>query len=180
MSIYTNAATDTCDEAQAYVRAVLDLVGTEDPMAILRSTPRLLEGLVTSLDAERLAAPEAPGKWSIVEVLQHLADAELVWGYRLRKALAEERPALEGYDQDLWADRLRYAEVDPRRAVGDFRTLRAANLRLLLRSPEEDLDRGSVHAERGEESVRHMIRLYAGHDLVHRNQIERILAQQGS
>lgn len=108
-------------------------------------------------------------------VLEHLADSELVWGYRLRKVLAEDRPELTGFDQDLWADRLGYDSADSEAALSMFAALRSANLRLLSRAPQGDLDRVGIHDERGEESVEHMIRLYAGHDLVHRRQLERIV-----
>ena len=110
-----------------------------------------------------------------MSVLQHLADSELVWGYRLRRLLAEDRPALTGFDQDLWASRLGYAAADRDQALAMFGVLREANLRLLAQASPEDLDRVAVHAERGEESARHMIRLYAGHDLVHRRQLQRVV-----
>ncbi len=79
-----------------------------------------------------------------------------------------------GYDQDLWAERLGYDEADADQALEDFGLLRQANLRLLARASDEDLKRVGVHAERGAESVEHMIRLYAGHDLLHLEQIARI------
>jgi len=90
--------------------------------------------------------------------------------------LAHDRPAITGYDQDAWAARLRYAEAPLEPALADFEAARAANLRLLARVPESDRERIGVHAERGEESVAHMIRMYAGHDVLHIRQIERILA----
>jgi len=123
----------------------------------------------------QLRTPEAQGKWSVVALLQHWADSELVWGYRLRRVLAEDRPQLTGFDQDLWAERLRYADVDREMALRMFTAIRKANLQLLRRSSAQDLDREGVHVERGPESVRHMVRLYAGHDLVHRRQLERII-----
>jgi len=88
--------------------------------------------------------------------------------------LAHDRPAITGYDQDLWATRLRYEDADPRQAIQDFTVLRQANLRLLARVSDGDLTRVGIHAERGEESVAHLIRLYAGHDILHLQQIARI------
>ena len=88
--------------------------------------------------------------------------------------LAHDRPTITGYDQDLWAARLRYDEADPEQAIHEFSVLRQANLRLLARASASDLMRVGVHAERGEESVAHMIRLYAGHDVLHLRQIERV------
>jgi hypothetical protein len=133
-----------------------------------------LRRLVAALDARQLATPEAPGKWSIVEVVQHLADTEIVYGYRLRATVAENRPALAGYDQDAWATRLHYRDVALEDALGQLTALRTANLRWLGTLSPEERCRVGIHAERGEESVEHGLLLLAGHDLVHRRQIERI------
>jgi hypothetical protein len=174
MSVFSNPAGRSLEHATAYTAAVLDLVGTTDPLSILHDTPSALRRGIDGLDSGQLSRPETAGKWSIVQVLQHLADSELVWGYRLRMVLAHDRPAITGYDQDLWATRLRYDDADPHQAIQEFSVLRQANLRLLVRASASDLVRVGLHAERGEESVAHMIRLYAGHDVLHLNQIARI------
>jgi hypothetical protein len=112
--------------------------------------------------------------------MQHLADSELVWGYRLRMVLSHDRPPLTGYDQDLWADRLGYRDADAQEALNCFGVLRRVNLRLLDRATAADLQRVGVHAERGEERLDHMVRLYAGHDLLHLRQVDRIRAALSS
>jgi hypothetical protein len=76
----------------------------------------------------------------------------------------------------LWAERLHYDEADPSEALELFGVLRPANLRLLERASPADLKRVGVHVERGEESLKHLRRLYAGHDLLHLGQIERVRA----
>lgn len=174
MSVFTNSASKSREQATAYTAAVLDLLGTKDPLHVLRSTDGALRQSVGGLSERQIAEPEAAGKWSIRQVMQHLADSELVWGYRLRMVLAHDRPPIVGYDQDLWADRLHYSEANVQQALQVFGVLRLANLWLLERASSQDLDRVGVHSERGEESVRHMIRLYAGHDLLHLRQIDRI------
>jgi len=174
MSIFTNSAERSVEEATDYTRAVLGLLGDRDPFDVLRATPAEVRRLVAAVSPELLAAPEAPGKWSIRMVVQHLADSELVWGWRLRLVLGQDRPPITGYDQDAWAERLRYDAVPIEDSLADFEQVRSANLRLLTRVPETDRARVGVHAERGEESVAHMIRLYAGHDTLHLRQIERI------
>ena len=175
MSVFTNPAGRSIEHAREYVRAVLGLLGDRDPFEVLRATPAALQRTIEERTSEEIRTPEAPGKWAVREVIQHLADSDLVWGWRVRLILSQDRPPLTGYDQDSWADRLGYAESDPREAFEAFRVLRRANLRLVERASPEDLRRVGVHAERGDESLEHLIRLYAGHDILHLRQIERIL-----
>jgi hypothetical protein len=174
MSVFTNAASSTPAETAAYVSAVLGLIEGQEPLAVLRKTSRWLAGVVEELDPRAVCLPEAPGKWSINEVVQHLADSELVFGWRIRLVLAHDRPAITGYDQDRWAERLRYADGNPQEAIERFAVIRRSNLKLLERASAADLQRVGVHAERGEETLAHIIRLYAGHDLLHVRQVERI------
>lgn len=178
MSVFTNSASSTPDEIKAYVSAVLGLIEGRDPLDVLRATPSLFNAALDQLGSADVRRPEAPGKWSVNEVLQHMADSELVFGWRIRLLLAHDRPAITGYDQDRWAERLRYAEGDPRDAMERFTVQRRANLRLLERASPDDLKRVGVHAERGEETLAHIIRLYAGHDLLHVRQIDRIRSGQ--
>src|SRR5215207_9663114 len=135
-----------------------------------------LDGRLREAPDPVLRSPEAPGKWSVVQVIQHLADSDLVAGYRTRMMLSVDRPALPGYDQDRWADGFHYDRVPLAQAVNQLRALRAANLHLWKQLTPEQLDRVGLHAERGSESVEHLLRLMGAHDLVHRRQIERILS----
>ena len=176
MSVYSNPASSAPAETAAYVAALLELLGDSDPVAILEKTPADLQRFLDTVPAEIITRPEAPGKWSIREVVQHLADSELVGGFRLRMVLAHDRPRLTGYDQDLWASRLAYTDVDVRDAFEQFAALRRGNVRLWRGLTPADLARVGVHGERGEESLEHMRRLYAGHDLLHLKQLERIRA----
>jgi hypothetical protein len=179
MSVFSNRADAAAEQAPAYIDAVLGLLGDRDPVSVLASTVAFCVQRTAGLGKAELRTPEAPGKWSVVALLQHWADSELVWGYRLRRVLAEDRPELTGFDQDLWAQRLGYADADWDGALSMFAALREANLRLLEGATPQDLEREGVHVERGPESVRHMMRLYAGHDLAHRRQLERIIRAIG-
>lgn len=174
MSVFTNPATGAAEHAAAYTSAVLELLGDREPTAVLRETPMALPRAVEGLSPQQLREPERPGKWSIGQILQHLADSEVVWAWRMRLILAQDRPRLTGYDQDLWAERLHYDEADSSDAVELFAVLRSANLRLIERASPADLKRVGVHVERGEERLDHLCRLYAGHDLLHLRQIERV------
>jgi uncharacterized damage-inducible protein DinB len=174
MSVFTNPATGAAEHATAYVRAVLQLLGDREPMDVLRDMPAALPRATEGLSPRQLRQPECPGKWSISQILQHLADSEVVWAWRLRLILAQDRPPLTGYDQDRWAERLHYDDADPSDAIELFTVLRRASLRLLKRASLADLNRVGVHVERGEESLAHLRQLYTGHDLLHLRQIERV------
>lgn len=174
MSVFSNPASGAAEQAAEYIEAVLGLVEGRDALQVLRETPEFVRGFAEGLPPAVLGIPESPGKWSMAAVVQHLADTEVVWAWRIRLVLAENRPVVTGFDQDLWAERLGYDEVDMGRALSVFDALRGSTLRLLERASPEDMRRVGLHVERGEESVAHMIRLNAGHDLLHRNQLERI------
>jgi len=174
MSIFTNRIGDAATEAGQYTAAILGLVGDRDPMSVFTTTEANLRRAVAGLTSQQLARPEADGKWSIAQVVQHVADSDLVWGWRLRLVLAQDRPTITGYDQDRWAERLRYDLANVDEAIDQFRVLRTGNLRLIARATPAEREHVGVHSERGEESVAHMVKMYAGHDLLHLNQIERI------
>ncbi len=174
MSIFSNKFDAAADEADAYIEAVLGLVGDRDPIEILEELPQAVADIVRGMTEHELGVPEAEGKWSGVELLAHLADSELVWGYRLRMVLAEAGPVLTGYDQDRWVKYLKYKDRDFAILLEELGFQRRGNLRLLKSLSSEELDRSGRHSERGSESVRHMVHLYAGHDLVHRKQLHRI------
>ncbi len=180
MSEFSNASSSTPDDISAYVESLLGLLGDRDPFEVLRETPDAVRLAVRGLTDAQLSTPERDGKWSVRQVVQHVADAELVGSFRYRMALAHDGPSLPGYDQNAWARALRYEHAAIEDAVGDFARLRQANLRLLTRTTPVERARVVRHAERGDESITQMIRLYAGHDLVHRKQITRIRAAIGA
>jgi hypothetical protein len=180
MSVFTNPSSATPEEADAYIAAVLELLGDRDPVDVLAATPSALRKVVSELTGASLLAPEAEGKWSIRDVFRHLADSEIAWSWRLRLMLAQDRPRLTGWDQDAWAAALLYGDADAAEALETFDILRRENVRLLRGVPDEALDRIALHEERGEESVRFMTKLFAGHDLLHLRQIARIRRAVGT
>ena len=175
MSNLSNPATGAGGTAADYTRAILDLLGDRDPIDILRASAVRLRERVSATDGSLLLTPEAEGKWSVVEIVRHLADSEIAWAWRLRLVLAEDEPQLTPYDQDAWATRLGYRRETFEDAMELFEVNRSANLRLLDRLAEADYERTGVHLERGAQSVRHMIAMQAGHDLAHLRQVDRVL-----
>jgi len=174
MSVLTGSSASAVVQAGAYTSALLELLGNRDPLDVLRTTPAAISVVVSGLTSAQIETPERPGKWSIRHVVQHLGDAEMVVGVRLRLVLAEDRPPLIAYDQDIWADRLRYSEVPFADALEQFTQIRRANLRLWVGLTEADQTRVGIHTERGEESLGFMRNIHAGHDLAHLRQLSRI------
>jgi uncharacterized damage-inducible protein DinB len=161
--------------ATAYTTALLTVLGDRDPIEVLEQLLPWLTARVSSLDDATLRRPEMPGKWSVMEVIQHLADSDLVFGYRLRMMVTEDRPAIPGYDQDAWARTFRYRDVPLATALDQLRGQRIANIAVLRGLTPAQLAREGLHSERGAESAGFLLRLMAAHDLVHRRQIDRIL-----
>jgi len=178
-SVFSNPAGRAEAAAHAYVTALLDLLGDRDPLAVLDELLPALRDLLDGLDGTALRQPEAPGTWSILQVLEHLADQETVNAVRFRSVVAEDEPALRGYDQDQWAARLRYGVADAATVLDELAALRGRTLRLLRSLTPAEHGRVGHHSERGAESVAHLLRLAAGHDLVHRRQIARIRTAVG-
>ncbi len=89
--------------------------------------------------------------------------------------LATDGPDIIGVDQDAWAERLRYSDIATPLSLAPYTSLRTWNLHLYESATDEELQRFGVHSERGKETVAHIIRLYAGHDILHQRQITRIL-----
>ena len=177
---FSNPAGRAEEAATGYVRALLDLLGTRDPIQVLGELLPWVAARTRGFDDATLRRPEKPGKWSVIEVIQHLADSDLVAGFRTRMVLSEDRPALPGYDQDRWASEFRYRDVGLAQALDQLRGLRTANLYLWKNLSPAQLERVGLHSERGPESAGHILRLMAAHDLVHRQQIDRILMAVGA
>jgi hypothetical protein len=161
-----------------YRARVLGYLGARDPLRVLQETPRGLERLTGSKPRAVLIGRPAAGKWSVVEIVAHLADAELAFGWRIRSMLASPGVSLQWWDEDEWSRRLAYRKVPLRRSLATFRALRAANLALLRRVPRGSVGAAyGVHDKRGRQTVRDFVVLEAAHDLNHLLQIRGLLAR---
>ena len=157
----------------SYIDSLLAYLGDRDPLESFAETPADLRNATSGLSETQLQTPEAPDKWSVLNVVQHLGHSELAVGLRYRMVLSEVAPPLHAMDQDHWVD------VSLAEALEDFDALRAVNLRLLRRVTGSQWQRHGVHNERGKETLAFMVRLYAAHDRYHLHQIQRILDAQG-
>ena len=122
----------------------------------------------------KLTAKPFPGKWSACEIVHHLADSESISAIRLRRLLAEDRPVIQGYDQEEYARRLRYNERDMTPALATFRGVRAATVPLLRKMSDEDWQRHGWHTESGLYSAETWLQIYAVHAHNHAAQIRRL------
>jgi hypothetical protein len=161
-----------------YRARVLGYLGKRDPLRVQAATAARLERLIKGAPGRVLARRPAPGKWSIVEILAHLADAELAMGWRLRNMLATPGVALAWWDEYLWSEKCGYARIPPRQSLATFRALRAGNLALLRSIPRRAWrSRFGVHAKRGRQTIADFVEMEAAHDLNHILQIQRLLAR---
>lgn len=164
------------DSAQ-YLERIAGLAQNKDPLEIQANTAPVLAALIQPVAEVRLQRRPASDKWSVIEIIAHLAEDELVASWRYRQMLEHPGCSLTGFDQDKWAAYGRYEEWSSHEALDMFRLLRNANLRMLRSlTPEEWLCFGE-HAERGRIDVRSLAFHMAGHDLNHLNQIRVLLAQ---
>ena len=149
-----------------------EALGDKDPILVMATTPDRLRKAVKGLTEKQLEKQPLPGKWSIKEIVAHLADSEVILGSRYRLVAAHDRPVLVGYDQDAFVLMLGVANTTTADLLDDFALARAVNLGLLDRLPTESLVRVGLHSERGEESILQMLEMYAGHDLHNLRQVE--------
>lgn len=140
--------------------------------AILAATPEAIRSLLDEIGAVNVSTRPAPGKWSAAEIACHLADCELVFGFRLRQTLAEDRPTIQPFDQEKWA--AQYSGVPASQALEVFTALRGWNLRLIQSAPPEAASRTLTHPERGTMTFQTVVETMAGHDLNHLAQLRRI------
>ena len=142
-----------------------------------RQAPRTLAALIEGVTEAKLGLQPAPGKWSVTEILAHMAEDELSSTWRYRQMLEHDGPELLGFDQEMWARLGAYASWKPQEALEMFRLLREANLRLFAQLTPEQWQRHGVHAERGRLTVQELCRHMAAHDINHIDQVRRILGR---
>lgn len=147
-----------------------------DPLAVISATPARLRALVKGLNPPQLKKHAKPGKWSIHEIVVHLADCEVMFVSRCRLIAFEDHPHLAPFDQDRWmAGALRERESTAN-ALQRFLTLRATQIALYKSLSKPEMAKTGTHPERGEVSVRETFETAAGHDVNHLKQIEELRA----
>ncbi|MEM6750680.1 MAG: DinB family protein [Planctomycetota bacterium] len=174
-----SASPDPALQAQPeYVRRTLEALGDRDPLEAYTAMPgelaRRLDGLPENVLRGRPYTDR--WTWTPLEIVGHLMDAEWSLGWRTRAVYCDDKPQLIGIGQDEWVARLDHNDADPKQLLADFTAVREINLRFWRTIPPDQLARVGVHNERGEESLGHILRLYAAHDVYHLNQFDRYVA----
>ncbi len=165
------------ETAQQYIQRILGHVDGQDALTMQKATAGKLKKQIRGLGPKQLRWKPEPGKWSIAEIVAHLADAEIVASWRMRSIIGASGTTIQPFDQDVWTSVFQYAKRDAKQSVEVFRVLRENNLSMLKALPREDWEKFGMHLERGKETITHLTRMFAGHDTNHVRQIEGIVAQ---
>jgi hypothetical protein len=165
---------------QQYTQRIISHTEGKKPLAVQAATAKKLARLIKGVPTAKLRKRPAPDKWSVSEILAHLSETEIVGGWRMRLILGAPGTPIAAFDQDAWVTSGHYEKRDPRQSLELFRVVREANLALLRSLTPEQWKHYGMHAERGQESIEHLVRMFAGHDLNHTQQIERILSPKPS
>lgn len=163
------------ETTQQYVKRIQGYVEGKDPLQVQKSTAKKLQKLIKHLSKKEMKRRPAPGKWSVAEILAHLADTEIVAGWRMRMILGSDGTPILGFDQDVWAKTFAYRDQDPKQSLKVFRVLRENNLSLLKSVPRKLWENHGMHSERGKETMARIVQMFAGHDLNHVQQVEKIV-----
>jgi hypothetical protein len=139
-----------------------------------RRGPELLAAILTGVYGDEEDFVTAPDKWSIRQIVAHLADAEMVGAHRFRQVIAEDNPTLIAWDQDAWTRNLDYARRKPKQSLETFRRIRAENYELLKELPAEAFSRSGNHTENGPMTLGQLLEGYAEHAESHARQLQTI------
>ena len=160
---------------EQYVARISGYVQGQNHFKIFQSTVGKLHRLLKRVPAFRLKKQPAPDKSSVAEILGHLAESEIVIGYRMRMILMSNGTPIQAFDQNKWQANAGYLTGNPKMAFELFRIVRESNVALLKSLTKEQWDFHGNHQERGHETIARMVELYAGHDVNHVKQIESLV-----
>jgi hypothetical protein len=165
------------ETTQQYIQRILGHVEGQDAIKVQKATAPKLKKLIGGFTPKQLKWKPEPTKWSIAEIVAHLADAEIVAGWRMRSVLGANGTPIQPFDQDRWASVFQYSNRDAKQSLEVFRVLRENNLAMLRALPRELWENYGMHAERGKETIAHLARMFAGHDTNHILQVEAVANQ---
>ncbi len=150
------------DEFGAFYAGYLARVPDGALMARLEAQPTELRTLLAAYGDDRAALPLAPGKWSVLDLVSHLADTERVFAFRLLWFARGDASELPGFDQDAWAKASNASRRSLADVLDEFAAVRQATLALIRSLPDEAAELRGV-ANGTSVSVRALAWMIAGH-----------------
>jgi DinB family protein len=157
-----------------YVKRILSNIIGKDAFNIYCQTPSRLSHFTRGLSDSQLKAAPAKGKWSIAQIITHLYDSELVMGFRYRMAVAQSGTPLQAFDENKWAENLRYNKANAKEKLRLFLAMRKDHITFLQSLTPAEWKRYGMHQERGKETIERMVQMIAGHDINHLKQIKNL------
>lgn len=139
---------------------------------ILAATSHQIANKLQMIGPDKSIQPPAPGKWSPAEIVCHLADCEIAFGFRLRQTLAEDHHVLQPFDQEKWA--APYKGIAAKEALAAFTAFRTWNLKLIAMTLSTSASKPVTHPERGAMTFQTIVETMAGHDLNHLSQLQQL------
>lgn len=163
------------ESPQQYAARISSYVAGKNFLQQIQRSPRRIGSLLHGKPLARLKSRPTPERWSVAEILAHLTEAEIAFGYRIRLIAGAPGTPIQAFNQDLWQANAKYLQKNPKQAAVFFENLRILNVLFIKSLSSEALDRFGMHEERGQESIRRLTELMAGHDENHIRQLTAIL-----
>ena len=167
-------------EEQTIARPYVHLLEGRDPAEVLRATPARLNKVLNGMSPEQIEHKPAPTKWSLREILCHMADCEIAWAWRLRLIYGSDNPTLQPFEQDAWAKAYEGSGYTVETARASWNAARRWNLALIDSLTEEQKQRPATHPELGKIHLWTVAEIAAGHDVHHLTQLERVASKLGA
>ena len=161
-------------EEASLARPYVHLLEGRDPAVVMRETAGHLADLLRTLTSEQIEYKPAAGKWSVREILCHLADCEVAWAWRLRQIYGADHATLQPFEQDPWARAYDGVGYTTSAARATWTALRAWNLALIEGLSDDDRRRPATHPELGPVTLWNIVEIAAGHDLHHLHSLEKL------
>ena len=159
-------------EEAALKRPYTHMLEGRDPAEVLRATPARLQSVLARMSPDAIGQRPGPKKWSVREILCHIADCEVAWAWRLRLIYGADKPLVQPFEQDPWARAYDGVQYTADAALAVFTALRTWNLALIETFSEADKQRPAHHEELGDITLWTVVEIAAGHDLHHLKTLE--------
>ena len=145
-------------------------------LAELKANHNDFFAVAKSIAPAQMNASPKPGEWSPAFVLHHMADAELHFATRYLFAIADDKPTIVPFNEDVYPERVNYADRNPLASLAALEGVSQVVIDILTVIPSEDWSRTSIHIEKGPVTLTQIVELASGHSKAHANQIKEILA----